>query len=401
MNAYASLYLDTRRPSARNGNKYPVKIKVSFTQGKKHTRVYYPCKVYLNEKDFNRIIKAPRTDEQDIHQAITSALNKAIRIINKVKNITPQIFNQLYKGNDINSFSNYMNVVIKELEQQGRAGYVMNYTYALKSFEVFNKGTIYFNEITTDWLQRYEADMLKKHTITTVGMYTRALRAVLNKAVHANIITADAYPFGKGRYQIKTERKIKIPLSDKQIKKLKDYKPKDHYEARALAFWFLSYYCNGMNMIDILHLRHSDIVNDYIIFDRQKTRRTKTEVRKILIPMRPELQQIITRFGKHTLNPKDYLFDVIDDNADVMTKRLRVKDFAKRINKKLKNIGNACSIDKLTMGIARHTFANRLLNAGLSTDYLQYALGHSNVSTTEHYKGSFALEKIKKASSKL
>ena len=51
----------------------------------------------------------------------------------------------------------------------------------------------------------------------------------------------------------------------------------------------------------------------------------------------------------------------------------------KRILKKLE-------IDKkVTTYVARHTFSTVLKRSGASTEFIQEALGHSNIKTTENY----------------
>lgn len=58
----------------------------------------------------------------------------------------------------------------------------------------------------------------------------------------------------------------------------------------------------------------------------------------------------------------------------------------KRIVKKL-------GIDKKpTTYVARHTFSTVLKRSGASTEYIQEALGHTNIKTTENYPDSFEKE---------
>ena len=50
---------------------------------------------------------------------------------------------------------------------------------------------------------------------------------------------------------------------------------------------------------------------------------------------------------------------------------------------------------KATTYVARHTFSTVLKRSGASTEYIQEALGHTDVKTTENYLDSFGKE-IKK-----
>lgn len=396
----ASLIIDTRRASSRHENKYPIKIRVTERNGNTWKQKYFPINIYLHEKEFNRILSSPKTFEEEQQQQILQThLNKAISLIRKVKDLNLNKFEQLYNGRNINSLNNYFELRIEQLKSEKRVGYATQYANTIASLKAYHGGELYFNEITPEFLKAYERHMRDNgKSITTVGMYLRAVRAVLNHAIQNHIINYEIYPFGKGKHKIKSERKIKIPLTLEQVEKLKAHTPTGYYNNRAKAFWMFSYYCNGMQLIDMLNLHFSDIQNGFIIFDRAKTRNNKANVRKIMIPYRDELKQIINQYGNRTLDPSAFIFDVLRHTMTEQQRKEAIRARGRRLNERLKKIGEDIDIPNLRMGIARHTFTNILLNAGISTDYLQYALGHSNITTTEHYKGSFAIDSINKAS---
>ena len=50
---------------------------------------------------------------------------------------------------------------------------------------------------------------------------------------------------------------------------------------------------------------------------------------------------------------------------------------------------------KITTYVARHTFSTVLKRSGATTEYIQEALGHTDVKTTENYLDSFE-KKVKK-----
>jgi site-specific recombinase XerD len=64
----------------------------------------------------------------------------------------------------------------------------------------------------------------------------------------------------------------------------------------------------------------------------------------------------------------------------------------------LANVG----IDKkVTTYVARHTFSTVLKRSGASTEFIQEALGHSDIKTTENYLDSFDREIKKELASQL
>ncbi len=60
-------------------------------------------------------------------------------------------------------------------------------------------------------------------SITTVGIYLRALRMIINIAIDNTAFRKEDYPFGKRRYVIPTGKNIKKALPIDQIKKIFDY----------------------------------------------------------------------------------------------------------------------------------------------------------------------------------
>jgi site-specific recombinase XerD len=56
---------------------------------------------------------------------------------------------------------------------------------------------------------------------------------------------------------------------------------------------------------------------------------------------------------------------------------------------------------RATTYVARHTFSTVLKRSGVSTEYIQEALGHVDLRTTENYLDSLAMEVKKEFAGKL
>lgn len=56
---------------------------------------------------------------------------------------------------------------------------------------------------------------------------------------------------------------------------------------------------------------------------------------------------------------------------------------------------------KATTYVARHTFSTMLRRSGASTGFIQEALGHTDIKTTEHYLDSFDKETKKELAGRL
>lgn len=76
----------------------------------------------------------------------------------------------------------------------------------------------------------------------------RNLRAVFNYAIRQKIISQDIYPFGKHGYRIPEGDSIKKALNADERDLYFKYVPENESQERALDFWKLSYYLNGVNL---------------------------------------------------------------------------------------------------------------------------------------------------------
>ena len=109
-------------------------------------------------------------------------------------------FNQ--KTYDETYVEQLFNETIAKLKAQGRVGTADNYQSSISSLRSFKKNLRY-EDINDVFLYQYEEWMLNRRlSITTVGIYCRCLRAILNEAIYRKIISRDYYSFGKRNYQL-------------------------------------------------------------------------------------------------------------------------------------------------------------------------------------------------------
>jgi site-specific recombinase XerD len=75
-------------------------------------------------------------------------------------------------------------------------------------------------------------------------------------------MTPEQYPFGqktKKKYEIPIDRNIKKALSADNIRKIKQVNDLREEAEFARDIWLFSFYCGGMNMTDICHLKYENI----------------------------------------------------------------------------------------------------------------------------------------------
>lgn len=235
-------------------------------------------------------------------------------------------------------------------------------------------------------------------SVTTVGIYLRALRAVFNTAISDKSIQEEHYPFGKRKYEIPSAQNTKKAISLEEVRSIFRYQAVyGSSEHRAKDFWLLSYLCNGINVKDICLLKLKDLKGDHIEFVRAKTKRkTRSNQKTIRIYVTSQVRDIVDRWSTNNKKPDDYLFPIINDDMNAEKQHATIKEFTKSINKYIKSIAEQLGVEKhITTYTARHTFSTVLKRSGVSTEFIFEALGHVDKRTTENYLDSFENDTLK------
>ena len=181
-----------------------------------------------------------------------------------------------------------------------------------------------------------------------------------------------------------------------EIKNFSSYKPKNTLQKRAKDFFMFSYFANGMNLVDIALLKRTDL--EYtdsglrFTFIRKKTKDSTNK--RITVSVHKIIQSVFDKYG----DGKEKIFSVLKGNETDDQIDNRVGDYAKILNKGLKEIALELNIEnKLSMVWARHTFASKVYKSkGFTIKDIGNMLGHSSVATTERYLGSIGLIEIEK-----
>jgi len=384
----ATFFFDTRK--CKSDGKYPLKLTIYCKPDKKRFNV----NIDLTKGDWIKINSPKLKDEnlREIKIKMGAELQKANTILEQLVPFSFSRFEAEYFKNSVLKldltlkawFENYT----KELEVQGREGTRISYNTTLNSFTNF-KANLKLTDITKEFLQDYERYMIKKgKSPSTIGIYLRQLRAILNQAIAQGVLRQDEYPFKD--FEIPSSRNVKKALSDSELQTLLTYQPEIDHQVKAIDFWVLSYLCNGMNMTDIIHLKPANINGQFLHFVRQKTKRTKKkDLRPIKVALSPRALEIIDKWrSKEADHP--YVFPVLEDGLSPKTVKHRTQRFIKFINDGMDKVRKELKIDqKVGTYVARHSFSTRLMRKGVNTQYIKDSLGHSSVAVTESYLGDF------------
>lgn len=393
----AGVYLFKGYTPDKEGN-YPISICVSFIRDRK----YYPI-TRLSSEEFIRATEGKRLTESE---------KKISKLLNGKKSFAETISAQLGELFTYESFEkHYLNNKALRTTLKGefdyyienidndRPGTISAYECARNSFYQY-KSKAKVSDITVKFLSDYENWMLENgKSITTVGMYCRALRSLINELIDNGDMAAALYPFGKKKYEIPTSKNTKKALSISDINKLITYECSNPDQQRALDYWYFLCMANGINVADFCRLKWDDINGDIITFVREKTKRTKRDVQPIEININPEIEEIINKHGIKTLIKDAYIFPILSKSMTAEQAHKAVQNCTRSINHYVGLIAKELGIKHTTTYSARHSFATILQNENTPVGMISKMLGHSNIATTENYLGSFAKEEKKKATS--
>lgn len=383
-----SFFLDASRPNAEG--KCLIKLNIYAKPDKKR----YATGYHATKEEWEKIngSNLKNKDLIEIKEKLSAAQTKALKIIKKLEPFSFVVFEEMFfdkvSRNTTKNLTTWFENYIKELKANGQIGTANAYNTTINSINGFKKG-LNLQDITPLLLQGYEKHLLSSQkSVSTISIYMRQLRTIINQAITAGVFPSELYPFRK--YEIPAGRNVKKALSEKDISSLLNHRPIKKDEEKALDFWILSYLCNGMNFADIIELKPENINNNLLQFIRQKTKRTKKkDLRPIKVGLNPRAIEIIEKW-KNTNPENPYLFAILEPNLNPVTAKHRCKRFIKWVNLRMETIRLELKIDqKVGTYVARHSFSTILKRKGISTEFIKESLGHSSSVTTENYLDTF------------
>ena len=301
----------------------------------------------------------------------------------------------------------FMNHLIALLKKNGQYRTMLHYQATLNSFRRYRGNRdVALKKIDAEEMQSYEAYLL--HTVrvcsNTSSFYLRILRATYNKAV-AKGLTPQQHPFRDVYTGIAKTRKRAIPSeSVSQIKRLDSVLELTPKEEKARDAFLLSFYLRGISFIDLAHLRKTDLRDGYLHYTRSKTGQ------RLTIRWEKDMQDMLEKYQHHTAS-SPYLFPFLaedvhgsqDKNIDRKQEKIRQYHNAEaRISYHLRKLGARIGIKgKLTLYVARHSWASAARDNHVSISVISEALGHHSETTTLIYLRSIKSSEVDDANARI
>ncbi|MBW6492836.1 MAG: site-specific integrase [Lentimicrobium sp.] len=399
-----------RTTAPNSNNEYAILLEIS----KSGKRGYISLKVSGNRDDWDEeqerfiIKKGLRTaegkmanEERKLKNDFIEKLNIRIKdIISQFeKNNTDWTINQfktefLGKKNHSNAFK-YFKKHIDNLLETGHTGNARVYSETLHMLELFDKkfASRVFSEIDLRYIKSFDTYLQKRAVSGNArSVYLRTIRSMLNKAIQDKEASAETYPFGKGGFQIGSieTRTAKRYLPREQLEILKNNQSIIPSREFARCIFLFSYYCQGINFVDMAKLKTSNIIvtdkGKRILYKREKTK-NKKNAKPLDIKISSEIQELIDLMKTYKLPLDNYLLPIVTVNHKNQKKLYdHIKNRGKRVNKNLKDLGEDLGFElKLTTYVSRHTMAMQLQSNKIPVEIISQVLGHQDIGTTKIY----------------
>ena len=302
--------------------------------------------------------------------------------------LNEQVSNSVKPKTVEEAFNEYLQL----LQEENRRGYMLSVKQVYNSLIKYNKHlNIHFTYIDVAWLKKYET-WLRNNGLAenTIGIRFRTLRTIYNYAIQEDMVKAEHYPFKKYKVSKLNQETAKRALSKEDINRVLQYQTDNRFMRLPIDLFAFTYYMGGINFVDIANLTQANIVEDKLIYKRQKTKKL------IKIPLQPQALALIRKY--HNAE-SPYLFPILSPfHKTEEQKANRIHKVITKVNDRLKQIGEALNLPiPLTTYVARHSQATVMKKAGVSTAVIREIMGHSSERVTQIYLDSFDNEQIDEA----
>lgn len=384
-------------------NNYGIYLRITKNRKKKEISLGIRCK---HEHFENGELTKKHKDHKIDNELILKFKKKALEIVREFQledyNFTLEEFENKFRGTEEENQKvdamQFFDEIIQEMELSGRLGNAKAYKEARDALIRFSGHQILFEDITPAFLEKFEVFMRARgNKDSGIAFKMRELRALFNTAIRRKHISRDLYPFGEYKVAKLKVQNNKRALSVEDFKKIRDIDLSERPDLlEAHNYFMFSFYVCGINFVDMMQLKWSDIQDGRIYYTRSKTKG------QFSIKITENVQKMLDYYQSQN-RPTNYVLPILlrDGLTPLQIANRRHKVLG-RFNRNLKEIAKIVGIDKnLTSYVARHSFATIHKQLGTSTDVISELMGHSDVLTTMTYLKEFDNEVLDNENRKL
>ena len=417
-----NIRLEKSAHAQRSDGKFPVVLQITYERKTRRKRLG----VYAHEHQFN-ILKDLRKKKERVELSDMRGVGEAQEHIDSELRRAKEIYKEHFKTRrfSFNRFidlfdkveeeeeekpqmkvAEFCNRVAEDFEANGQANSAHYYRYTGIAVLKVSPKDLSFDDFDEFWLKEF----VKKSRERGIKCYNYLvhLRSVYNKAVEEQLVDFKNNPFknpytNPRGFDISKYKKSKIAKVNKdkikdlnkgQLIQLKNFTEMTDSQRKYLAIWWFSFYCFGVNLIDVARLKYKHIKNGRWYYDRSKTGVSL----KTGKPLLQEALDIIQEFGTGG-SGDDYVFDILvdfDESERVIADRvLRYSTYIRNATFRVsKNMGWD---GYFTYYSARYSSATLALNEGADRNTVSHLLDHENFSTIDNYAGRADDSKVIKA----
>lgn len=417
MSLFTVFLFDTPSKQKKDGT-FPVTLRVNYKGKRKYYNLGYDAKPdQWNEKKSILNSKFQDSDirtecNQTIRESLANA--EAVRKSMAIEGLefTLSEFDRRFRASGDGSISDIFNQKINDKIKPLAEATKGRYRTTLNSIIQY-KGDIQIRDIDVSFVSGYIEWLLSDRTLTvngrngkqrsvqsdscnetTVYNYLKDLRTVFNFAIKHKLVNRSLYPFHEidiNKYKIETPKRA---ITFDHIKKIELLRIDSTYGELAKDILLFSFYCRGINFVDIIQLVDSHIIEIdgslRLNYSRSKTKK------RFNLKFHSTAAAIIKKYQDDPVKEiRGFIFPILDQNRHITEKQIlnRKKSMLKKINKALnEEIAPAIGLEniKLTSYVSRHTYANELSKNDMPIGKISQALGHRSQEVTKTYLRSIA-----------
>ena len=389
--ARVTFFLDTRS----GGREFPLKLRITHRQ--KSVHINLDVKLSPEQWDGKNVINHESEDTLNDYIVTKKSLAESaimkFGLTNNLDKLTAaQLKTVVESGGETatkdmgHSFVKFFQKCIEKKEKRKT---ILSYETSLKKLReadplldtrtLEDSDEVYIENIDSTW---------KSAGLSTNSraVYFRNIRSVVNDAIDEKLTTT--YAFRK--FSIKKSPTKKRNLSVEELRMLRDYPIVNEFQKKYRDIFMLCFYLHGINAVDLLGLKKSNIRLGRINYIRSKTGKPYS------VKIEPEAKALLDRY-----KGRDYLIDVCDGAKTREEFEVKYEGFLQRMDRGLSGLGGKKKIDPILPFLSqywcRHTCATLMNELGYSNEIIACSLGHDHGNPTTNIYIEYNEKKVDEA----